>query len=49
MNWLENGEVLASIGEFLAEDIGHGDIYDGGDDRISDPQISGTRSQNRER
>jgi nicotinate-nucleotide pyrophosphorylase (carboxylating) len=26
MNWLENGEVLASIGEFLAEDIGRGDI-----------------------
>lgn len=26
MNWLENGDVLASIGEFLAEDIGHGDI-----------------------
>ena len=26
MNWLENGEVLSSIGEFLAEDIGRGDI-----------------------
>lgn len=26
MNWLENGEILASIGEFLAEDIGRGDI-----------------------
>lgn len=26
MNWLDNGEVLASIGEFLAEDIGRGDI-----------------------
>ena len=26
MNWLENGDVLASIGEFLAEDIGRGDI-----------------------
>jgi nicotinate-nucleotide pyrophosphorylase (carboxylating) len=26
MNWLENGEVLGSIGEFLAEDIGRGDI-----------------------
>jgi nicotinate-nucleotide pyrophosphorylase (carboxylating) len=26
MNWLENGEVLAAIGEFLAEDIGRGDI-----------------------
>ena len=26
MNWLENGEVLASIGGFLAEDIGRGDI-----------------------
>ena len=26
MNWLENGEMLASIGEFLAEDIGRGDI-----------------------
>jgi len=26
MNWLENGEVLASIGEFLAEDNGRGDI-----------------------
>lgn len=26
MNWLENGEILTSIGEFLAEDIGRGDI-----------------------
>lgn len=26
MNWLENGELLASIGEFLVEDIGRGDI-----------------------
>ncbi len=26
MNWLENGEVLGAIGEFLAEDIGRGDI-----------------------
>ncbi|MBK6751741.1 MAG: carboxylating nicotinate-nucleotide diphosphorylase [Acidobacteria bacterium] len=26
MNWLENGEILQSIGEFLAEDIGRGDI-----------------------
>lgn len=26
MNWLDNGEVLAAIGEFLAEDIGRGDI-----------------------
>lgn len=26
MNWLENGDVLASIGDFLAEDIGRGDI-----------------------
>jgi nicotinate-nucleotide pyrophosphorylase (carboxylating) len=26
MNWLENGEMLASIGGFLAEDIGRGDI-----------------------
>ncbi|HKP68610.1 MAG TPA: carboxylating nicotinate-nucleotide diphosphorylase [Pyrinomonadaceae bacterium] len=26
MNWLDNGEVLASIGDFLAEDIGRGDI-----------------------
>ena len=26
MNWLESGEVLSSIGEFLAEDIGRGDI-----------------------
>jgi nicotinate-nucleotide pyrophosphorylase (carboxylating) len=26
MNWLDNGEVIASIGEFLAEDIGRGDI-----------------------
>ena len=26
MNWLDNGDVLASIGEFLAEDIGRGDI-----------------------
>lgn len=26
MNWLENGDVMAAIGEFLAEDIGRGDI-----------------------
>src|SRR5688572_15672534 len=26
MNWLENGDMMASIGEFLAEDIGRGDI-----------------------
>ena len=26
MNWLENGDMLAGIGEFLAEDIGRGDI-----------------------
>lgn len=26
MNWLDNGEILASIGHFLAEDIGRGDI-----------------------
>ena len=26
MSLLDNGEVLASIGEFLAEDIGRGDI-----------------------
>lgn len=26
MNWLDNGEVLASIGHYLAEDIGRGDI-----------------------
>ena len=26
MNWLENGELMAAIGEFLAEDIGRGDI-----------------------
>jgi nicotinate-nucleotide pyrophosphorylase (carboxylating) len=26
MNWLESGEMLAGIGEFLAEDIGRGDI-----------------------
>lgn len=26
MNWLDNGDVLASIGGFLAEDIGRGDI-----------------------
>lgn len=26
MNWLENGDILAAIGEFLAEDIGRGDI-----------------------
>ena len=26
MNWLENAEVMAAIGEFLAEDIGRGDI-----------------------
>lgn len=26
MNWLDNGEVLSTIGHFLAEDIGRGDI-----------------------
>ncbi|MFM9903983.1 MAG: carboxylating nicotinate-nucleotide diphosphorylase [Pyrinomonadaceae bacterium] len=26
MNWLENGDLMAAIGEFLAEDIGRGDI-----------------------
>src|ERR1043166_2773313 len=26
MNWLESGDVMAAIGEFLAEDIGRGDI-----------------------
>ena len=26
MNWLDNGEVLSAIGDFLAEDIGRGDI-----------------------
>lgn len=26
MNWLDNGDVLSAIGEFLAEDIGRGDI-----------------------
>jgi nicotinate-nucleotide pyrophosphorylase (carboxylating) len=26
MNWLENGEVMSAVGEFLAEDIGRGDI-----------------------
>lgn len=26
MNWIENADVLSSIGEFLAEDIGRGDI-----------------------
>ncbi|HBR57437.1 MAG TPA: nicotinate-nucleotide diphosphorylase (carboxylating), partial [Blastocatellia bacterium] len=26
MNWLDNGEVLTAIGQFLAEDIGRGDI-----------------------
>ncbi len=26
MNWLDNGEVLAAIGDFLTEDIGRGDI-----------------------
>ena len=26
MNWLESGEVMSAIGEFLAEDIGRGDI-----------------------
>lgn len=26
MNWLENGELMSAIGEFLAEDIGRGDI-----------------------
>ena len=26
MNWLESGEVMSAVGEFLAEDIGRGDI-----------------------
>lgn len=26
MNWLENGELLPAIGDFLAEDIGRGDV-----------------------
>jgi nicotinate-nucleotide pyrophosphorylase (carboxylating) len=26
MNWLESGDVMAAVGEFLAEDIGRGDI-----------------------
>jgi len=26
MNWLENGELMAAIGQYLAEDIGRGDI-----------------------
>lgn len=26
MNWLENGELMTAIGQFLAEDIGRGDI-----------------------
>ncbi|MBV9216340.1 MAG: carboxylating nicotinate-nucleotide diphosphorylase [Acidobacteria bacterium] len=26
MNWLESGELMASIGDFLSEDIGRGDI-----------------------
>ena len=26
MNWLESGEIMPAIGEFLAEDIGRGDI-----------------------
>lgn len=26
MNWLDNGDVLSAIGDFLAEDIGRGDI-----------------------
>ena len=26
MNWLESGGIMSAIGEFLAEDIGRGDI-----------------------
>ncbi len=29
MNWLDNGEVLSATGQFLAEDIGRGDITTG--------------------
>lgn len=29
MNWIDNNEILASIGQFLAEDIGRGDITTG--------------------
>lgn len=39
MNWLDNGEVLGSIGEFLAEDIGRGDITT---NSTVDPEVRGT-------
>ncbi|MCV5004541.1 hypothetical protein OFM39_33315, partial [Escherichia coli] len=26
MNWLDNGDLLSSIGQFIAEDVGRGDI-----------------------
>ncbi|MFN2412554.1 MAG: nicotinate-nucleotide diphosphorylase (carboxylating), partial [Pyrinomonadaceae bacterium] len=26
MNWINNSEVLASVGQYLAEDIGRGDV-----------------------
>ncbi|HTK26126.1 MAG TPA: carboxylating nicotinate-nucleotide diphosphorylase, partial [Pyrinomonadaceae bacterium] len=38
MNWLDNGEVLSSIGEFLAEDIGRGDITT---QATVDPEVRG--------
>jgi nicotinate-nucleotide pyrophosphorylase (carboxylating) len=38
MNWLDNGEVLSAIGQFLAEDIGRGDITTGS---TVEPEIRG--------
>ena len=38
MNWLDNGEVLGSIGEFLIEDIGRGDITT---QSTVDPEVRG--------
>ncbi len=38
MNWLDNGEVLGSIGQYLAEDIGRGDITTMA---TVDPNVSG--------
>jgi nicotinate-nucleotide pyrophosphorylase (carboxylating) len=38
MNWLDNGEVLAALGQFLAEDIGRGDITTGS---TVEPEVRG--------
>lgn len=38
MNWLDNGEVIGAIGQFLAEDIGRGDLTTSS---TVDPEVRG--------